>query len=209
MEFKDAYENNPQYREIIDNALKIEGNVRQIGVHACAVIIAPHPMTQYTALSRPPKDPSAIITQYSAYPLEDLGLLKMDFLGLRNLTIIKRALKIIENNKNISLDILKIPRDDQKVFDVFSAGDTTGVFQFESEGMRKYLTELKPNMFEDIIAMVSLYRPGPMAYIPSYIARKNGEKVEYMLPKLVEILENAGYSSEQIEEERKKLDADL
>jgi len=209
IEFKDAYENNPQYREIIDNALKIEWNVRQIGVHACAVIIAPSPMTDYTALSRPPKDPNAIITQYSAYPLEDLGLLKMDFLGLRNLTIIKRALKIIENNKQVSLDILTIPRDDQKVFDVFSAGDTTGVFQFESEGMRKYLMDLKPNTFEDIIAMVSLYRPGPMAYIPSYIARKNGEKVEYMLPKLVEILQNAKYSSEQIEEERKKLDADL
>jgi len=133
----------------------------------------------------------------------------MDFLGLRNLTIIKRALKIIQNNKNITLDILTIPRDDQNVFDVFSAGDTTGVFQFESEGMRKYLMDLKPNTFEDIIAMVSLYRPGPMAYIPSYIARKNGEKVEYMLPKLVEILQSAGYSSEQIEEERKKLDADL
>jgi len=209
MEFKDAYEKNPKYKEIIDNALKIEGNVRQIGVHACAVIIAPKPMTNYTALSRPPKDPNAIITQYSAYPLEDLWLLKMDFLGLRNLTIIKRTLKIIQNNKNIKLDILKIPRDDAKVFEVFAQWDTTGVFQFESEGMRKYLIDLKPNTFEDIIAMVSLYRPGPMAYIPSYIERKNGEKVEYMLPSLVEILQNAGYSHEQIEEERKKLDADL
>jgi DNA polymerase-3 subunit alpha len=98
-EFKNAYDTNPKYKDIIDNALKIEGNVRQIGVHACAVIIAPNKMTNYTALSHPPKDQNAIITQYSAYPLEDLGLLKMDFLGLRNLTIIKRCLKIIKNNK--------------------------------------------------------------------------------------------------------------
>lgn len=99
IEFREAYDTNPKYKDIIDNALKIEGNVRQLGVHACAVIIAPEPMTNFTALAHPPKDTQAIVTQYSAYPLEDLGLLKMDFLGLRNLTIIKRAQEIIEFSK--------------------------------------------------------------------------------------------------------------
>lgn len=166
-------------------------------------------MTHFTALTHPPKDAQAIVTQYSAYPLEDLGLLKMDFLGLRNLTIIKRAQKIIKNHKNIDLDILKVPLDDPKVFEVFAKGDTTGIFQFESDGMRKYLKDLSPDTFEDLIAMVSLYRPGPLAYIPSYVERKHGrEAVEYMLPKLREILEKK-YSPEEIEEEKRKLDEDL
>lgn len=210
LEFKMAYEQNPKYQNIIDNALKIEGNVRQIWVHACAVIIAPNKMTDYTALAHPPKDSNAIITQYSAYPLEDLGLLKMDFLGLRNLTIIKRALKIIKNNKWVDVDILNVPRDDQKVFEIFAAGDTTGVFQFESDGMRKYLIDLKPNSFEDLIAMVSLYRPWPLAYIPSYVERKHGrEEVKYMADNLIEILKSAWYSDSEIAEEKRKLDEDL
>ncbi|RKW21233.1 DNA polymerase III subunit alpha, partial [Candidatus Gracilibacteria bacterium] len=174
IEFKEAYETNPKYKEIIDNALKIEGNVRQIGVHACAVIIAPKPMTNFTALQHPPKDAESIVTQYSAYPLEDLGLLKMDFLGLRNLTIIKRAQEIIKNNKGVDVDILKIDLNERQVLDIFCAGDTTGVFQFESDGMRKYLKDLSPDNFEDLIAMVSLYRPGPLAYIPTYVDVKHG-----------------------------------
>ncbi|MGE4443775.1 MAG: DNA polymerase III subunit alpha [Candidatus Altimarinota bacterium] len=210
LEFKMAYEENDKYKNIIDNALKIEGNVRQIGVHACAVIIAPNKMTDYTALAHPPKDQNAIITQYSAYPLEDLGLLKMDFLGLRNLTIIKRALKIIKNNKGVDVNILTVPRDDPKVFEIFAAGDTTGVFQFESDGMRKYLIDLQPNSFEDLIAMVSLYRPGPLAYIPSYVERKHGrEEVKYMADNLIEILKKSGYNDDEIAEEKRKLDEDL
>ena len=209
-EFNEAYNINPKYKEIIDNALKIEGNVRQLWVHACAVIIAPEPMTNFTALQHPPKDAEAIVTQYSAYPLEDLGLLKMDFLWLRNLTIIKRAQKIIKNNKWDTFDILKIDMDDQKVFEVFAAGDTTGVFQFESDGMRKYLKDLKPNVFEDLIAMVSLYRPGPLAYIPTFIDRKYGrEEIKYMTDALHDILIKAGYSEEVIEEQRIKLETDL
>ncbi|MDD5770366.1 MAG: DNA polymerase III subunit alpha, partial [Candidatus Gracilibacteria bacterium] len=209
LEFKNAYE-NPKYKIIIDNALKIEGNVRQIGVHACAVIIAPESMTNYTALSHPPKDSQSIITQYSAYPLEDLGLLKMDFLGLRNLTIIKRALKIIKNNKGVDVDILKVDRNDKKVFEVFSKGDTTGVFQFESDGMRKYLIDLAPDSFEDLIAMVSLYRPGPLAYIPTYIDRKYKRvELKYMTDDLINILKSAGYNDEEIAEEKRKLDEDL
>lgn len=210
LEFKMAYEQNPKYQNIIDNALKIEGNVRQIWVHACAVIIAPNKMTDYTALAHPPKDQNAIITQYSAYPLEDLGLLKMDFLGLRNLTIIKRALKIIKNNKWVDVDILNVPRDDQKVFEIFAAWDTTWVFQFESDGMRKYLIDLQPNSFEDLIAMVSLYRPWPLAYIPSYVERKHGrEEVKYMADNLIEILKSAWYNQDEIAEEKRKLDEDL
>ncbi len=113
------------YRQVVDDALKIEGNVRQLGVHACAVIIAPEKMTHFTALQYPPKDNSATVTQYSAYPLEDLGLLKMDFLGLRNLTIIKRTVDIVKKTKGVDIDILAIDVADPKVFEVFAHADTT------------------------------------------------------------------------------------
>ncbi|MDD2871632.1 MAG: DNA polymerase III subunit alpha [Candidatus Gracilibacteria bacterium] len=210
IEFREAYETNPKYKEIIDNALKIEGNVRQLGVHACAVIIAPESMTKFTALQHPPKDPEAVVTQYSAYPLEDLGLLKMDFLGLRNLTVIKRAQNIIKSSKNINVDILDIDLNDPKVFKIFANGDTTGVFQFESDGMRKYLKDLAPDSFEDLIAMVSLYRPGPLAYIPTYIDVKYKRKeLKYLTDDLRKILEDAGYPEEDILEEKRKLDEDL
>ena len=116
-------------------------------------------MTNYCSLQHPPKDEHTTVTQFSAGPLEDLGLLKMDFLGLRNLTIIERCLKIIKSHHGIELNILDIKFDDKRVFKVLADGDTTGVFQLESSGMRKYLRELKPNVFEDIIAMLSLYRP--------------------------------------------------
>ena len=210
IEFRDAYDNNPLYKDIIDNALKIEWNVRQIWVHACAVIIAPKPLTNFTALAHPPKDQEAIITQYSAYPLEDLWLLKMDFLWLRNLTIIKRALKIIKQSKNIDIDILKINLSDPKVFSIFAAWDTTWVFQFESDWMRKYLKDLAPDSFEDLIAMVSLYRPGPLAYIPTYIDVKFWRKdLMYLTPELRKILENVWYTEDEIMEEKRKLEEDL
>lgn len=210
LEFKNAYQTNKLYRTLIDNALKIEGNVRQVGVHACAVIIAPKPMTEYTALSHPPKDQNIIITQYSAYPLEDLGLLKMDFLGLKNLSIIQRTLKIIKNNKKIDIDISSIPLDDPKVFEIFSNWDTTGVFQFESDGMRKYLIDLEPNSFEDLIAMVSLYRPWPLAYIPDFIDRKHGvQEVKYLTDPLYDILKSAWYSEDDILIEKQRLTSDL
>lgn len=210
IEFKEAYDNNPKYREIIDNALKIEWNVRQLWVHACAVIIAPESMTNFTALQHPPKDPEAVVTQYSANPLEDLGLLKMDFLWLRNLTVIKRAQKIIKANKQVDIDILWIDLNDPKVFEVFAAGDTTWVFQFESDWMRKYLKDLWPDSFEDLIAMVSLYRPWPLAYIPTYIDVKYWRKeLKYLTDELREILENAWYSEDEIQEEKRKLEQDL
>ncbi len=210
IEFREAYETNPKYKDIIDNALKIEGNVRQLWVHACAVIIAPEPMTNFTALQHPPKDSTSIVTQYSAYPLEDLGLLKMDFLWLRNLTVIKRATKIIKNHKNVDVDILWIDLNDPKVFEVFALWDTTWVFQFESDWMRKYLKDLAPDSFEDLIAMVSLYRPGPLAYIPTYIDVKYKRKeLKYLTDDLRKILEWAWYSEEEILEEKRKLDEDL
>jgi len=172
IEFNEAYNASERNKKIIDFALKIEWNTRQLWVHACAVIIAPEPVTQFCPLQHPPKDDKVIVTQYSAYPLEDLGLLKMDFLWLRNLTIIKNTQKIVKNNKWDEFDILKVPLDDKKVFEIFAAWDTTWVFQFESDWMRKYLKDLAPDTFEDLIAMVSLYRPGPLAYIPTYIDRK-------------------------------------
>lgn len=209
IEFKTLYDTDEKAKKIIDEALKIEWNVRQIWVHACAVIIAPERLTNFTALQHPPKEGDSIVTQYSAYPLEDLGLLKMDFLWLRNLTIIKRALSIIKNQKNIEFDILKIPLDDKKVFEVFSNGDTTWVFQFESDWMRQWLKNLKPNDINDIIAMVSLYRPGPMQFIQNYIDRKYGkEEINYMYDELAEVLKKK-YGADVIPEEKRKLHEDL
>ncbi len=208
-EFKNLYETDERANKIISQALKIEGNVRQIGVHACAVIIAPEKLTKFTALQHPPKDNTTIITQYSAYPLEDLWLLKMDFLWLRNLTIIKRTLKIIKRVKGKEFDILKIPLDDKKVFHVFAEGDTTWVFQFESSGMRNWLKLLKPTDINDIIAMVSLYRPGPMQFIQNYIDRKYGkEKINYLYEEL-EILLKKKYGENVVQEEKRKLHEDL
>jgi DNA polymerase III subunit alpha len=189
LEFKEAYESNKLYKKIIDNALKIEWNVRQLWVHACAVIIAPKPIINFTALTHPPKDDTTIVTQYSAYPLEDLWLLKMDFLWLKNLTIIKKTGEIVEKNSKTKPDMLNLDMEDKKVFKIFSSWNTTWIFQFESDGMRKYLRDLKPNTFEDIIVMVSLYRPWPIQYIPTYINRKHKkEKVEYEHPSLEKIL---------------------
>lgn len=211
IEFKILYEKNQKYKNIIDNALKIEWNVRQIWVHACAIIITPNKITNYTALTHPPKDINTIITQYSTPSLEDIGILKMDFLGLKNLTIIKKTLEIIkENNSLIDIDILKIDKNDQKVFELFASWDTTWIFQFESDWMRKYLIDLVPNSFEDLIAMVALYRPWPMAYIQSYINRKHKkEEIKYMTDDLIKILKSAWYNDEEIMEEKRKLDEDL
>jgi len=201
-ELKSAYDSNELYRRVIDAALKLEGKARHVSVHACGVIIAPEPTTNWTALQKAPKDEHTIITQYSAKPLESLGLLKMDFLGLMNLTVIQTALSIIENTRGETIDIAKIPMNDKAAFALLQRGDTTGVFQLESAGMRRYLKQLKPSRFDDITAMVSLYRPGPMDYIPSYIKRKHGqEKIEYVHDDLRPVLEptfGIGIYQEQI-----------
>lgn len=201
-ELKSAYESNELYRKVIDAALKLEGKARHVSVHACGVIIAPEPTTNWTALQKAPKDEHTVITQYSAKPLESLGLLKMDFLGLMNLTVIQTALAIIENTRGETVDISKIPMDNKAAYQLLQRGDTTGVFQLESGGMRRYLKQLKPSRFDDITAMVSLYRPGPMDYIPSYIKRKHGqEAVAYVHDDLRPVLEptfGIGIYQEQI-----------
>ena len=189
VELKKAYEEQDTYKKVIDAALKLEWTVRQLGVHACAVIIAPEPMKHFCPLQPPPKDPTTTVTQFSAGPLEALGLLKMDFLWLRNLAILDRAVKIVEEVHGKKIDLLKIDYEDPRVLALFGEWDMTGVFQFESAWMRRYLKELKPSSFEDLIAMVSLYRPGPLAYIPEFIDRKFGRKVvEYPHPSLESIL---------------------
>ena len=178
-DIKEIIANNEQLKKVFTLGLKIEGVVRQLGVHACAVIISEKPLTVYTALQYPPKDKTSFVTQYSAKPLEMLGLLKMDFLGLRNLTVLQLAVNIIEKKRDIKIDMSLLPLDDQKTFDLFSRGETKGVFQFESDGMRKWLKELKPDNIEDIIAMAAMYRPGPLAWIPVYVGNKHKTKVTF------------------------------
>jgi DNA polymerase-3 subunit alpha len=189
-ELRDEYEKNGQFQTIYDTALKLEGTVRQTGVHACAVIISNAPLTNYTPLQKAPGSNEAIITQYSMKPLESLGLLKMDFLGLRNLTILKKALEIIEERNDVKIDLNDLPMEDEKTFELLSEGKTTGVFQLESSGMKRYLKELKPSAFDDVIAMGALYRPGPMQFIPDYIAGKHGTReVQYVHDDLKPIIE--------------------
>lgn len=201
-ELKAEYESNETYRKIIDTALKIEGKARHVSVHACGVIITEEPTIRYSALQRAPKDENIIITQTSAKPLEALGLLKMDFLGLTNLTVIQTTLEIIARTRNVDIDIASIPLDDADTYKLLQRGETTGVFQFESPGMRRYLKQLVPTRFEDITAMAALYRPGPMEWIPSFIKRKLGkEEVEYLHPDLEAIFKETygiGVYQEQI-----------
>ncbi|RJQ24016.1 DNA polymerase III subunit alpha [Candidatus Parcubacteria bacterium] len=188
-EFKEKYEKDPQAKKLIDSAKKLEGVARHASVHACGVVIAPEPLTNYMSLQKAPQGEDAIITQFEMHAVEDVGILKMDFLGLKNLTIIEYTLRLIREYHGIDLDIDTLPLDSDKAFELFRTGDTTGVFQFESSGMKRYLKELKPTELEDIIAMVALYRPGPMDLIPSYILRKHGkEEVTYLHPKLEPIL---------------------
>ena len=189
-EFKDLYNKEPEAKRIIDYALRLEGVARHSSVHACGVIITKDTLTEYMPVQYASSSDLTIVSQYSLHPVDDLGLLKMDFLGLKNLTIIESALKIIKRTREIEVDIEKIPLDDKLAYKLFQDGETTGVFQFESSGMKRYLKELKPTIFEDIIAMVALYRPGPMEWIPDYIAGKHGrKKVQYLHPKLQPILD--------------------
>lgn len=189
-EIKEMYANEPAARKILDYAKRLEGVARHASTHACGVLITKEALTEYVPVQYASSSDRSIISQYSLHPVEDLGLLKMDFLGLKNLTIIESALRIIKNTRGLELNINDIPLNDEKTYKIFQAGETTGVFQFESSGMKRYLRELKPTEFEDIIAMVALYRPGPMEWIPDYIAGKHAtKKVVYLHPKLAPILE--------------------
>jgi DNA polymerase III subunit alpha len=189
-EFKDLYNKEPDAKKIIDYALRLEGVARHASTHACGVLITKDPLTEYVPIQYASSSDLTVVSQYSLHPIEDLGLLKMDFLGLKNLTIIESALKIIKRTRGVELKMDEFPLDDKKSYKLFQDGETTGVFQFESSGMKRYLKELKPTIFEDIIAMVALYRPGPMEWIPDYIAGKHGrKKVQYLHPVLKPILD--------------------
>lgn len=180
---KYEYEQDEQIKRVFDLATQLEGTIRSHGVHAAGVVIAPGKITDFVPLEKAQK--GVVTTQYSMGPIEDLGLLKMDFLGLSNLTIIKNTLRIIKKVHNKDIDINTIPLDDKSTFALFQRGDTTGVFQFESSGMKRYLKELKPTVFEDLIAMTALYRPGPMQWIEDFIARKQGKRaISYVHPSM-------------------------
>ncbi len=188
-ELKSRYGDEPDVKRLLDAARKLEGVARHASVHACGVVISPEPLTNFLPLQRAPQGDTSVITQFEMHSVESLGLLKMDFLGLRNLTIIERTLRLIRELGGPEIDINTLPLDDAPAYELLKAGETTGIFQLESSGMRRYLKELRPSEFEDIVAMVALYRPGPMELIPHYIKRKHGkEKVTYLHPQLEPIL---------------------
>jgi len=198
-ELKQIYDELPEAKRLIDTALDLEGVVRHSSTHACAVVISEKDLTEYTPLQVATKgEDSAMVTQYSMKPIDNIGLLKMDFLGLKNLTILERSRKIIKRTKNIDIELKDLPIDCKKTFKMLTKAETVGIFQLESGGMRRYLKSLKPTVFEDIIAMVSLYRPGSLdmkvsgnrTMVDIYIDRKHGKlKASYLDPCLVPILE--------------------
>ncbi len=186
---KELEEGKPEIRSVIKNAMTLEGSVRNTGTHACGIIIAREHLDKYVPISTVKESVLDYATQYDGKYIESIGLLKMDFLGLKTLSIIKDALENIKRSKGIEVDIDNVSLDDKETYELYSRGETTALFQFESDGMKKYLRELKPTRFEDLIAMNALYRPGPMGYIPNFINRKHGrEKIEYDLPMMEEIL---------------------
>jgi len=189
-EFRQLYLNDEKAHKLVDFAKKLEGCARHASTHACGVVISSQSLDEIIPLQHPTQDEENIVTQYEMHSVEDLGLLKMDFLGLKNLTIIEDTLSRIYKVQGKKIDIENIPLDDKATYKLLQKGDCVGLFQLESEGMRRYLKQLKPGEFEDIIAMVALYRPGPMQFIPDYIDGKRQKKrVEYLHPKLKQILE--------------------
>ncbi len=185
---RDIMGSGSQEAKVLKEAVILEGSVRNTGVHASAIIIAPSDLTDLLPMALA-KDSDLLLTQYEGSIIEDTGVLKMDFLGLKTLTQIRDALSLIKENHGLEIDIDKIPLDDAVTFKLYQKGETNGTFQFESPGMQKHLQNLKPDKFEDLIAMNALYRPGPMEYIPSYVQRKHGKEViTYDLPEMKEIL---------------------
>ncbi|MCB9820788.1 DNA polymerase III subunit alpha [Candidatus Nomurabacteria bacterium] len=187
-ELDESYKTERDTRIIIDTALRIEGCARHISVHAAGVVISPKPLYEFTPVQLDPKG-GKLITQYDMYSIEDAGLPKFDFLGIRNLAILADAIKLVEKIHGVKVDIQKIPRDDKKTFELLARGETEGLFQLNGSGMTKWLKELEPTTIYDINAMVALYRPGPMQFIPDYIARKrNPALIKYADPALEPIL---------------------
>ncbi len=184
---KSLYEQDQETKTIINISKELEGMLRHASTHAAGVVISKNPIDEYVPLY---KHQDAISTQFTMTTLEELGLLKMDFLGLRTLTVIRDALDLIEKNHGRKIDFSKMDYDDPKVFELLSSGNTLGVFQMESAGMRSFMKQLKPSNFEDIVAGISLYRPGPMDSIPTYLEYKhNPEKITYIHEKLKPIME--------------------
>ena len=188
-EIKNLAEEDSIAGQTIQQAKVLEGSLRNTGIHACGVIITPDDITQFVPVATA-KDSDLYVTQFDNAVVEDAGLLKMDFLGLKTLTLIKDTVKLVKYKHNIDLDPDQFPLDDEKTYALFQRGETVGIFQYESAGMQKYLKELKPTVFADLIAMNALYRPGPLEYIPSFVARKNkNEEISYDLPEMQEFLE--------------------
>jgi DNA polymerase III subunit alpha len=184
------YNGNGIEAKVLKQAEKLEGSVRNTGIHAAGIIIAPEDLSNIIPVCIS-KDSDLLITQIQGSVIEDAGVLKMDFLGLKTLNILKTALELIKENYNVEIELDEIPLDDEKTYQLYQKGDTNGTFQFESAGMQKHLRDLKPDKFDDLIAMNALYRPGPMAYIPNFINRKNGkEAIAYDLPEMEEYLED-------------------
>jgi DNA polymerase-3 subunit alpha len=188
---KERESSNKLIAQTLKYAEVLEGSVRQTGVHACGIIIGKESLDNYIPICTA-KDTDLYATQYDGSHVESVGLLKMDFLGLKTLSIIKDALENIKKSKGIEVDVDHLELNDKKTFELFSNGETTGIFQFESTGMKRYLKDLKPNRFEDLVAMNALFRPGPMEYIPKFIRRKHGqEKIEYAIPVMEKYLNDS------------------
>lgn len=193
-DLKRAYVQESETKRLIDLSKKIEGVVRHASIHAAGVVIADKPLTEYVPIQKEPNGGEKIVTQYDMYTVgeDGVGLLKMDFLGLRNLTIIEEALKFIKQNQGVEIDMSTLPVDDAPTYDLLTSGETTGIFQLESPGMRRYIKELRPTTIFDLMAMVALYRPGPMQNIPAFIARKhNPALIDFPDPRLTDILKNS------------------
>ncbi len=189
-ELKEMYEGEEYLQTLIDTAQSLEGVARHASTHAAGVVVADQPLVSYTPLHRPTKGEGGAVTQYPMEILESIGLLKIDFLGLSTLTIIRRALDLVKETQGINLEPGEIPLDDAAIYKLLSSGEVMGVFQVEGSGMRRVLTELRPTHFEDVVAVLALYRPGPMQFIDNYVARKHGrEEVTYIHPRLEPILE--------------------
>jgi len=187
---REIYNGSDLRSKVLHEAERLEGSVRNTGLHAAGIIIAPEDLMNIIPVCTT-KESNLLVTQIEGNIIEDAGVLKMDFLGLRTLNILKTALELIKENHGVTIDIDAIPLDDKKTFELYQHGDTIGTFQFESPGMQKYLRDLKPDKFDDLTAMNALYRPGPMAYIPNFIDRKHGrESISYDLPEMEEILKD-------------------
>jgi DNA polymerase-3 subunit alpha len=187
-ELKQSFDEDPDTKKILDLAIQLEGSARHISVHAAGVVVAPSDITDFSPVQREPSG-EKIITQYEMHACEDVGLIKFDILGIRNLSILGNAIDIVQKSRDIKIDLRKLPLDDKKTFTMLAKGDTMGVFQLSGGGMTKYLKELKPTQIEDLMAMVALYRPGPLSQIPEYIRRKNDPTlIEFLDPRMEKFL---------------------